>query len=117
LLEVAIANAGMRKGMRATQFALEWAIVVADQGQLPEGVTAQLRTYVDWWGENERSAWRHLDEFRQAFPGLDTPAELAAELAPRFADVVEKGRQLQKQRRRASLARSIMANVTAPIAA
>src|SRR6185312_13612023 len=79
LLEVAVAHAGMRKGMAATQFALLWSLAVADVGELGqgEGVTAAVRAYRDYWGDSERTVYRHLQAFRAAFPGHDTPADIA----------------------------------------
>lgn len=117
VLEVAVANAGLRRGMRGTQFLLEWAVVIADGVEFSGGVTDQIRTYVAWWDENERSAWRHLKEFKEAFPGEETPARMAAHLAPRFVDVVAAGRELQRSRRRRRLVPAVLGAFNLPVPA
>lgn len=117
VLEVAVANAGIRKGMRGAQYLLEWAVVAADGVEFTGSVTAQVRAYRDWWDESDRSAWRHLAEFKQAFPGEETPARLAAELAPLFVDVVAKGRELQRSRRRTRLIPAVAGAFNVPVPA
>jgi hypothetical protein len=117
LLEVAVSNGGLRKGMRGAQFALEWAIVVADQGEFPESVTEQVRTYCEWWQASERTAWHHLAEFREAFPGEQSPARLAVELAPQFVELVQRGRELQRARRARELRPALVGALVAPLPA
>jgi hypothetical protein len=118
LLEVAVSNAGMRKGMRGAQFAVEWAIAAADGVEFDGSVTDQVRAYLAWWEDNnERSAWRHLGEFREAFPGEETPARLAEQLAPRFEEMVARLRELQSSRRRRALGSAVVGGFGVPLPA
>ena len=70
-LELAVANAGMRLGLRGMSWALSWAIVSAATGHDPSAEEVAA-----WWKENPRTAYREQAAFRKAFPDLDTPARL-----------------------------------------
>lgn len=117
VIEIAVRNAGVRKGMRGATFLLEWSIAAADGVHFEGSVTDQLRAYMTWWDISERSAWRHLSEFRQAFPGEETPARLAAELAPNFADLVQRLAEISAQRRAKAVGSSLAVGFGAVIAA
>ena len=67
LLELCIARAGgtwrsIPKGTRVYQFVLEWLML----SQI-EGRAITLPEYRRFWDEPERSAYRHLAEFRELF--------------------------------------------------
>jgi hypothetical protein len=69
LLEVAYARTGsMLKAARVVSFVIGWDVVRRDLGRSPS-----VDEYADWWKEHRASAYRHRNEFREVFPGADTP--------------------------------------------
>jgi hypothetical protein len=67
LLELCVARAGgtwrsIPKGMRVCQFVLEWLVQ-----SLIEERAITMPEYRRFWDEPERSAFRHLAEFRELF--------------------------------------------------
>lgn len=67
LLELCVARAGgtwrsIPRGMRVCQFVLEWMVL----SQI-EGRPITMPDYRRFWDEPERSAYRHLAEFRELF--------------------------------------------------
>jgi hypothetical protein len=88
LIGQCIERAGWRRGSQVAEFIAMWTVAAEDLGHTP-GVSE----FVTWWNEkSERTAWRRLKRFREAFPELGedaTPSDLAAaksrEAAPRRA--------------------------------
>lgn len=72
LLEHAISKVGVYKGARVCAFIVQWTIASNALGR-----EISLAEYAEWWREQERTAYNHQREFRQAFPPLQTPQPLA----------------------------------------
>jgi hypothetical protein len=88
LMLVAQANAGIRKGARACVVLMSWQIAERSLGRpLGEGkgTAAAVLEFTEWWSQHERTTWRDLAAFREAFPGEDTPARLVQLLRERQA--------------------------------
>lgn len=112
LLELCVARAGgtlrsVPKGMRVCQFVLEWLVL----SQI-EGRAITMPEYRRFYKEPERSAYRHLAEFRELFgAGQDDyndPQPLAdfivAQMpADRLEWFAKLHQLLQKDERKASL--------------
>jgi hypothetical protein len=97
-IELAVANAGMRLGLRGMSWALSWAIVGAATGNDPSAEEVAA-----WWRENPRTAYREQAAFRKAFPDLDTPARIFAHrdakaLVNEFVASIPKGGALKQIR-------------------
>jgi hypothetical protein len=110
--------------MRAAMFASQWAIAVADVGDLAAagggrgGLTAAVRAYSQWWDESERQVYRHLKVWREVFPEQESPAEIAAELAPHYVDLVAHLREVTDELaavRRAKLTGQAAAGLSLPL--
>jgi hypothetical protein len=79
LLELCIAHAGgVRRGARVAGFIVAWAIASESAG----GPITIERGFLEYWGHgyNERTAYRHLQDFRATFPGHDNPQAFAEKL-------------------------------------
>ena len=107
LLEVCIARAGgpLRGGLKGTRvatFVVAWAIAEYDLG---EPVT-RVEDFLAYWrsGYSERSAYRHLREFRELLPEYDKPSEIT----PGLVEII--------RRRGERPDRSDMTLVMAPVA-
>jgi hypothetical protein len=88
LMLVAQANAGIRKGARACAVLLSWQIAERALGRPlgdGQGTQAAVLEYTEWWSQHERTTWRDLAAFRQAFPSEETPARLVGLLRERQA--------------------------------
>lgn len=70
-LEVAVANAGMRTGVRAMTWAYEWAVTRESLGHDPS-----VEEVAEWWALTRRTAFREQAAFREAFPTLESPAAI-----------------------------------------
>lgn len=76
LLDVCVGAAGgdlrsIPKAMRVCEFILEWTMATRALEHEPS-----VREFGKWWKQSEkeqRTAWLRLKEFRQLFPGDDTP--------------------------------------------
>lgn len=94
LLAIAVQRAGLFKGGRAALVVVQWAVARQGLGR-PLGeeegghVSAAVRDYAAWWRESERTGWRDLRRFRQAFPEEETPERLAALLGEVAAERAE----------------------------
>jgi hypothetical protein len=78
LLKVATRNAGLRHGTSAVAFAVAWAVAEQSLGhELGDGVlTNAMQEYRDYWRQSDRTTWRELERFREAFPGEKSPVRL-----------------------------------------
>ncbi len=83
MLEFARRRVGVRRGASAVAFATSWAVAEQSLGHvLGAGqTTAAIVEYREYWKEADRTTWRNLERFREAFPGEDTPARLLHLLA------------------------------------
>jgi hypothetical protein len=83
----AIRHGGVMKGARVLAFITQWTL--ASQGL---GRTITLAEYCDWWGASDRTAWRHLAEFREVFAdtGLHSPQAIADQAIAR-AEALQHG--------------------------
>jgi hypothetical protein len=71
LLEVAMAQVGMRRGARVIAFMIAWNVVRRELGHEPT-----IEEYGDWWKVSRATAFREQQMFREAFPGEENPARL-----------------------------------------
>lgn len=69
---VARDRVGVLAAGRAVAFMVQWAILRDELG----GRTPTIDEYRDFWGDSERTAYRHQALFRTAFPGEETPDRL-----------------------------------------
>jgi hypothetical protein len=72
-MKIAAMRQGPIKGGRTIAFMLQWAIWRESTGQVPRTITEDVQAYADWWRDSERTAWRDVARFREAFPGELTP--------------------------------------------
>ena len=70
-LEVAVANGGFRKALKALVWAHVWGITRTALGHDP---TAE--EVAEWWHASRRTTFREQAAFRECFPMLDSPAPL-----------------------------------------
>jgi hypothetical protein len=73
LAKLAARRVGPVKGGRAIAFMWQWALWRETTGAPPASITQDVTDYADWWRESERTVWRHLELYREAFPGEQTP--------------------------------------------
>jgi ferric-dicitrate binding protein FerR (iron transport regulator) len=64
------------KASRVASFVVLWALALEDL----DADELTLTEWKRWAKESERSAWRHLAEFRELFPEFETPTPLAVQL-------------------------------------
>ena len=83
-LEVAVANGGFRKAIKALSWAQSWIYVEIALGHEPT-----VDEVAEWWCESRRTAFREQAAFRECFPPLDTPAPIYA--GPGRRAQIEKG--------------------------
>lgn len=73
VLELVQARTGsLRKTFQVGKVIAQWAIVRQDLGRRP-----YVHEYADWWKVSERTAWREMARFADAFPEEDGPDRLA----------------------------------------
>ncbi len=75
-----LARSAMPKANRVATFIVEWALALHDS----DGEELTLTEWRRWSNESERTAWRHLAEFRELFPEFETPTPLATQLLKRM---------------------------------
>lgn len=85
ILAIAIARAGMWKGARACSLLVTWAVAERrlghDLGSDDTGtLSAAIREHAKYWRQGERTVWRDLAAWHEAFPGEQSPADLARQL-------------------------------------
>lgn len=64
------------KAMRVATFIVFWAISMRETRQDSYSITEYQR----YWNENERQAYRLQNEFRELWPGFETPDELGRQI-------------------------------------
>lgn len=69
-LEVAIANGGLRSGIRAMTWAMQWGVTRERLG-VDEPTVEQV---AECWYSSRRTAFRDQTHYRKSFPTHDTPA-------------------------------------------
>lgn len=72
-IEVAVANGGFRKAIKALSWAHSWIYVEVALGREPS-----VDEVAEWWNESRRTAFREQAAFRECFPTLANPAPLYA---------------------------------------
>lgn len=80
MMQVAIDRVGIRKAMRAMTAFGAWAYAESVLGhELGQGesVTAAVREHAEYWRQSERTSWRELQRFRDAFPEEESPSRLS----------------------------------------
>lgn len=75
VLYVAYERVGMRRGIRACTFLVWWGI-----GSDEAGHALSAEEYATWAKKSRATAFRELGDFREAFPGHDTPERIWAEV-------------------------------------
>jgi hypothetical protein len=89
-IEVAVANGGFRKALKALTWAHSWGIVREARGHDPSA--DEVAAY---WHEPRRTTFREQAAFRECFPTLDNPAPIFDSAAARsnlrrLADAAEQ---------------------------
>ncbi|MEI8148339.1 MAG: hypothetical protein WCG62_04585 [Actinomycetes bacterium] len=70
-MELGVTNAGLRQTFRAITWALDWQTVRASLDNDPS-----VEEVAKWWNESLRTTYRNQAAFRDAFPTLETPAQI-----------------------------------------
>jgi hypothetical protein len=92
-IEVAVRNVGILKAYTAMSWAYTWATARESLKHDPS-----VEEVAKWWGQSVRTTYREQAAFREAFPTLDSPAQIFENPAvrskvaavARASDVVEK---------------------------
>jgi len=71
LAAAAASRVGTLSAGRVIGFMVSWSICRDALGHSPS-----IEEYTEFWGEHERTVYRHQARFREAFPGEDTPDRL-----------------------------------------
>jgi len=87
LMQVAILNAGIRKGYRACLYLVLWGIA-SDAEKRPMSANDLAK----WWGDSRTITYKRQAIFREAFPGEETPERLW-----KVAQVVHADRSRQSE--------------------
>jgi hypothetical protein len=64
------------KATRVAGFIVMWAIAMRDEGKDEFSITEYQR----WWNEGERQTYRLQSEFRELWPDVETPNDLARQI-------------------------------------
>jgi hypothetical protein len=99
-LQVAVANAGFRKGYRAIMWSLSWVMAREALGYDPS-----VDEVAEWWAEPRRTAFAEQQAFRAAFPTLLTPAPMFESLAAqrKIKDLVRRVKNIENLRKASSI--------------
>jgi hypothetical protein len=81
LAKIAARQLGPLKGGRAIAFMWQWLIWRERRDVEPRTITEAIEAYAAYWGESESTVWSHLQRFREAFPGEETPDRLLDQVA------------------------------------
>jgi hypothetical protein len=71
-----LAGRAIPKASRVAEFVVTWAVAMDELAD--DELT--LSDWRRWANESDRTAWRHLAEFRELFPEFETPTPIAREL-------------------------------------
>jgi hypothetical protein len=83
IIEVCLARAGVMKGARVQSFISLWSIASQRLGR-----PITVADYAEYYGENERTVYRHLRSFREVFPAIETPQPIADAAIAHAEDVL-----------------------------
>jgi len=72
-MEISVKHAGFRGAGTALKWAYSWAYAREALGHDPT-----VDEVADWWRMSRRTAFRAQATFREAFPDLDSPAQLTS---------------------------------------
>jgi hypothetical protein len=116
-IELGVQNAGMRKTLKAINWAYCWAVVRESLNRDPT-----VEEVADWWNSSRRSAFRDQAAFREAFPNLDSPAPIydSADARARIAkhaavaDRIDKWVDERKARREQDSLSAVLAPAREP---
>lgn len=91
LLEHCVGKLGVIKGARVVVDLGSWSFVMSQAKDWPEGedrgvLTARMSLWADTFGYSDRTAWRRLSAFREAFPGEVDPTRIVRAVELRIAD-------------------------------
>jgi hypothetical protein len=86
IMELCVARGGVWKGSKVTAFIAQWAI--ASQA-MERPIT--LAEYGEWWKESRATIYRRQAEFRELFPGLDSPQPIADAAIARADEWLSRG--------------------------
>lgn len=70
-IEIAVRNVGIRRGYSAMSWAYNWATARESLKHDPS-----VEEVAHWWRQSVRTSYREQAAFREAFPTLDTPAQI-----------------------------------------
>jgi hypothetical protein len=76
------------KASRVAAFIVLWAWAMREEGRDSFTITDFQRH----WNEGERQAYRHQAEFRELWPEMETPDELARQIVPHLSDKLDATR-------------------------
>lgn len=98
-LEVAVARAGLRTGIRAMTWAYEWGVTREAVGHEPT-----VEEVAEYWKLTRRTAFREQASFREAFPMLENPGRIyeteeARAALKKHADLGDRIEELGEKRR------------------
>ena len=99
-MELGVMNAGLRQTFRAINWALDWQTVRASVGEDPT-----VEQVAEWWNDSRRTAFRNQAAFREAFPTLETPAQLFA--SPKAQEAIQAVAKALDERSALKKARAI----------
>jgi hypothetical protein len=93
-MEVAVTNAGIRKGISALGWAYAWGVARQSIGHDPS-----VEEVADWWRQTHRTAYRNQAAFRKAFPTLENPSRIfqQPEIQERLAEAARLGDKMDPQ--------------------
>jgi methionine synthase II (cobalamin-independent) len=77
-IEVAVRNVGIRKAYSAMSWAYNWATARESLKHDPS-----VEEVAKWWRQSVRTSYREQAAFREAFPTLDSPAQIFEDPAVR----------------------------------
>lgn len=117
-IQLGVRNAGIRKTMKAINWAYCWAVVQESMGREPT-----VEEVGDWWNMSRRTAFRDQSSFRAAFPTLDSPAPLYASEEARskiarhaaFGDRMDRWAEERRSRREVDAVDAAMQRATPPL--
>lgn len=77
IMAKSIEGVGYLRAGKLLQVIACWAWSMSEVDPWPEGLSHRVWAYRDNWLMSDRTAWRHLELFRQAFPDEGDPTRIA----------------------------------------